>query len=211
MFSINPFVYDYDVRPKTTSFGLFHDYPFSNSYYVKERQPSLFRSSSFRRPQSNYYQQPAYQQSDSEDDEHDPFLNLFNLRSSSKNKNGLKKSNEIKQQLSLNSFKELDSTRYDTDEEIIFKFNNYECNNPSDIEVKITKDNYILLKTSDGFKWRNRIPDDVAIKQASCTVMNNCLSLKIPKIKQIKQCDLNSQVNLTKKREVKSKNRFTKE
>lgn len=78
--------------------------------------------------------------------------------------------------------KVLDSQRFDTDSEIVFRFGNYRCTSPSGVDVRITKENYIELRTADGYTWKNRLSDDVGdLQKASCTVLNGVLSLKLPK------------------------------
>lgn len=76
--------------------------------------------------------------------------------------------------------KVLDSTRFDTDSEVEFRFN-YKCSDPSGIDIRITKDDYIELKTKDGYNWKNKLPDNVEVSKASCTLVNNRLTLRLPK------------------------------
>lgn len=237
MFSINPFLLDYQ-RPK--SYSLFNDdfYPFSsNRYYISEPAPSPFgRSFSFRRPQSSQYPATSFQQlrperpESDEDELNDPFLDLFGLRSPSKSAARRKESNKTCDQPSrvqqsraqqsnveqpkvqpsttqqssvqqpkpvearpeareqpkkaVRSCEEkvLDSQRFDTDNEIEYRFSNYRCTSPSGVEVRITKENYIELRTADGWTWKCRLSDEVGdLQKASCTVLNGVLRLKLPK------------------------------
>jgi len=91
--------------------------------------------------------------------------------------------------------KELDSQRFDEENEIIYRFNNYKCENPSGISVTITKDSYIVLKTDDGYMWKCRLPDQIDVSKASCTCLKNVLSLRLPRQPAVKSED---QINNSK-------------
>jgi len=228
MFSFSPFDYQYG-RPK--SYSLFDEYdPFSSGYYVRE-QPSVFsRSSSFRQPSTRYQNYPTYQsQTKEEEDEYDPFLDLFSLRNRRSPKhvpatNECKQTKSQEKQVTKNQVKsapirsqssvhekELDSQRYDTENEIEYRFNNYKCNDPSAIDIKITKDGYIVLRTNDGYVWKNKLPLNVEVEKASCTCLNKCLSLKLPikKTESMEVQKMEPKSEAPKTEEVKSKSTDT--
>lgn len=263
MFSISPFILDYQ-RPK--SYALFDDdyYPFSrNRYYVEQQAPSPFgRSFSFRRPSSAAYCpasfcQPAaasFHQSkperppknESDDELNDPFLDLFGLRPQSKTAakdrtfnrtcnqqeakrtcTNQKEANQIcgqketkkqrdqpaseepresPKKLKCSEEKVLDSQRYDTESEIEFRFGNYKCTDPAGIQVRITKENYIELRTADGYAWKSRLADNVGdLQKASCTLSNGVLSLKLPKRVQQPAVDNGEQREDSKKEQPEAK------
>ena len=216
----NPFVYDY-VRPK--QYGLFDD-PFSSGRYCVRERPSLFRSSSFRQPTT--FHQPFYQpskQASSDEDECDPLLfGLFGLSTPTakrdqfaecqpkRNKNpalfkpatNKRQVKSAKPKVSSPLRRELDSQRLDTDTHIVYKFN-YKCDDPSGINVSITKDGYINLESSDGYVWKNRVPDNVDVEKAVCTCVNKCLSLKLPR-KLATENRVDNQMDVQVKHEQKS-------
>lgn len=168
------------------------------------RRPSAYQHC----PASSFYQPKPERPVESDDEMNDPFLDLFGLRglrSQAKRKESnveqpVREKSVCKPKETLRQVKEpclesksskklksaeekvLDSQRFDTDSEIEFRFSNYKCNDPAGVNVSITKENYIELRTADGYTWKLKLSDNVGdLQKASCTLRNGVLSLKLPK------------------------------
>lgn len=147
--------------------------PFLDIFGLSNRQSK--RKQCKEKKIDEFLKQQSKQQSKQQQSKQSKEEQLKQQEQKSSSKDDLSQSTSIK-------YRELDSQRLDSDNVIEIKFPYYKCNDPSKIEVTVTKDDYIVLKTADNYQWKSRLPDNVDVSKASCTCVNKCLSLKLHKI-----------------------------